>query len=78
MGIDDKIFIKTGWKPLIHNIKVQSGVTDGKVCVSIIKTKYLVKSDLVGKSDPYALVKYSTQDYKTSTNKNSQNPVSEE
>ena len=50
------------------------GLPDGKARVSIIKAKDLVKSDLVGKSDPYALMKYGTQKYKTPTIKNSQNP----
>ena len=53
---------------------IPSGGADGKARVNIIKANDLVKSDLVGKSDTYALVKYSTQEYKTSTTKNSQNP----
>ena len=39
-----------------------------------VKTKNLPKTDLIGKSDPYAEVALGDQVYKTPTVKNSQNP----
>ena len=50
------------------------GPEDGVARINIIKAKDLVKSDLIGKSDPYAVIKYGTQKDKTPVVKNSQNP----
>ena len=40
----------------------------------LVKAKNLVKSDMIGKSDPYAVLKYADQMDKTDVVKNSQNP----
>jgi len=50
------------------------GLDDGKARVNLIKAKDLIKTDITGKSDPYAVIKYGTQKYKTPTVKNSQDP----
>ena len=50
------------------------GPEGGVARINIIKAKDLVKSDLIGKSDPYAVIKYGTQKDKTPVVKNSQNP----
>ena len=51
------------------------GDYDGPVLhVDLIKAKDLVKSDMIGKSDPYAILRYADQEDKTPVVKNSQNP----
>eukprot|EP00092_Neocalanus_flemingeri_P025254 GFUD01027386.1.p1 GENE.GFUD01027386.1~~GFUD01027386.1.p1 ORF type:complete len:4003 (+),score=946.67 GFUD01027386.1:1015-12009(+) len=50
------------------------GLNDGKARVNLIKAKDLIKTDITGKSDPYAVIKYGTQKYKTPTAKNTQDP----
>ena len=48
---------------------------DGPILrVDLIKAKNLIKSDLIGKSDPYAVLKYGDQSDKTNIVKNSLNP----
>ena len=48
---------------------------DGPILhVDLIKAKNLIKSDLIGKSDPYAVLKYADQMDKTPVVKNTQNP----
>jgi Ca2+-dependent lipid-binding protein len=42
------------------------------LCVDLIKANKLVKSDLIGKSDPYAVLKYGQQVVKTHTINNTQ------
>ena len=42
--------------------------------VDLIKAKDLIKTDLIGKSDPYALIQFDNQEDKTPTMKNTQNP----
>ena len=46
----------------------------GKIHLGLIAAKDLVKSDLVGKSDPYAMLSHGNQKFKTDTIKNTQNP----
>ena len=50
------------------------GPNDGKARVNLIKAKDLIKTDALGKSDPYAVIKYGSQKFKTPTVKNSQDP----
>jgi hypothetical protein len=45
------------------------------LCVDLIKATKLIKSDLIGKSDPYAVLKFGQQIVKTQTINNSQVPV---
>ena len=48
---------------------------DGPVLhVDLIRAKDLIKSDMIGKSDPYAVLKYDNQLDKTPVVKNTQNP----
>ncbi len=42
--------------------------------VDLIRAKDLIKTDLIGKSDPYALIKFDNQQDRTPTMKNTQNP----
>ena len=42
--------------------------------MDLIKAKNLIKSDLIGKSDPYAVLKYGDQQDKTIVVNNTQNP----
>ena len=46
----------------------------GKIHVSLIEAKDLSKTDMIGKSDPYAIISHGNQKFKTNTVKNSQNP----
>ena len=51
------------------------GDYDGPVLhVDLIKAKDLIKTDMIGKSDPYAVLKYADQLDKTPVVKNTQNP----
>ena len=50
------------------------GPHDGKARVHLIKAKDLINTDLKGKSDPYAVIKYASQKFKTPTVKNSTEP----
>ena len=48
---------------------------DGPILhVDLVKAKNLIKSDMIGKSDPYAVLKYADQMDKTDVVKNNQNP----
>ena len=42
--------------------------------IDLIRAKDLIKSDMIGKSDPYAVLRYADQEDKTPVVKNSQNP----
>ena len=42
--------------------------------VDLIKAKDLIKADMIGKSDPYAVLKCGNQTDKTKVDNNSQNP----
>ena len=46
----------------------------GILHLDLLQAKDLVKSDLIGKSDPYAVVSFDDEKQKTKTVKNSQNP----
>ena len=51
------------------------GYNDGPILhVDLIKAKNLIKSDLIGKSDPYAILKFGNQQDKTKVVNNTQNP----
>ena len=48
---------------------------DGPILhVDLVKAKNLIKSDMIGKSDPYAVLKYDNQQDKTKVINNTQNP----
>merc|ERR1711881_49413 len=46
----------------------------GKAKINVIKAKELIKSDMIGKSDPYAILSYGNQAEKTKVVKNTQEP----
>ena len=54
--------------PLVQQTKTMEGI----LCVDLIKAAKLVKSDLIGKSDPYAVLKFGQQAAKTKIVNNSQ------
>ena len=49
-------------------------IPTGNIHLEITQAKDLVKKDIIGKSDPYALVTYGDDKIKTKTIKNNQNP----
>merc|ERR1719309_1411919 len=51
-----------------------SGLPEGKAKLKVIKAKELIKSDMIGKSDPYVVLKYGRQQDKTKVIKNTQEP----
>ena len=55
--------------------KKSGNLGDGPVLhVDLIKAKDLIKADMIGKSDPYAVLKYGNQKDKTKVVKNTQDP----
>ena len=69
--MDDYGEVKPLWKDEngIHDPK-QGGI----LAVKLIKAKELIKGDLVGKSDPYAVIRHGSQKYTTKVVKNSHEP----
>ena len=69
--VDDYGEVKPLWKD-------ENGIHDPKeggiLAVKIIKAKELIKGDVVGKSDPYAVIKHGAQKYSTKVVKNSHEP----
>merc|ERR1712089_53281 len=51
-----------------------SGLPEGKAKLNVIKAKELIKSDMIGKSDPYVVLRYGRQQDKTKVVKNTQEP----
>ena len=50
------------------------GDFEGTLAVDIIKARNLIKTDIMGKSDPYAVLKFGKQKEKTNTIKNTLDP----
>jgi len=46
----------------------------GTIKLDLLMAKDLIKTDLVGKSDPYAIISHGNQKYKSDIKKNTQNP----
>merc|ERR1719431_637601 len=46
----------------------------GKIKLDLLMAKDLIKTDMVGKSDPYAIITHGNQKFKTDIKKNTQNP----
>ena len=60
-------------KPLWKDANGMTDPNDGGImAIKLLKAKELVKSDMIGKSDPYAVLKYGQQVVKTSTVNNTQ------
>ncbi len=47
---------------------------EGKLHIELVKAKNLVKTDIMGKSDPYAVLKFGKQKERTNTIKNTLEP----
>ena len=64
--MDDYGEMKPLWKD-------EHGITDpadgGILAIKLIKGKELVKADMIGKSDPYAVIKHGSQKYTTKVKK---------
>merc|ERR1712013_309729 len=54
--------------PILENLP------KGKATIKVIKAKELIKADMIGKSDPYAVLSYGTKTEKTKVVKNTQEP----
>ena len=69
--VDDYGEVKPLWKD-------ENGIQDPKeggiLAVKIIRAKELVKTDLIGKSDPYAVIRHGAQKFTTKVVKNSLEP----
>ena len=70
-----------GGKPLGHEGGVKSNSSNGPFAgfegdlqVALIKAKNLIKADIMGKSDPYAVLKFGKQKEKTNVIKNTLDP----
>jgi len=63
----------SGAKPNVRKPSDNS-VAPGNIHLNIVQARDLVKSDLLGKADPYAVVTYGDQKIMTKTVKNNQNP----
>merc|ERR1712013_516795 len=61
-------------KPSTLGSEYGSEIPAGKINLNIHEGKDLVKADLIGKSDPYAVVTYGNDKVKTKTIKNNLNP----
>jgi hypothetical protein len=61
-------------KPAKDNGNNANDNQTSKVVLNLIKAKDLIKADMIGKSDPYAILKYGKQTYKTDVVKNDLNP----
>merc|ERR1711923_691869 len=57
-----------------QGLDYDSEIPAGKIHLNIHEGKDLVKADLIGKSDPYAVVTYGNEKVKTKTVKNNLNP----
>jgi hypothetical protein len=48
------------------------GLPQGGLHINLVRGKELIKADIIGKSDPYAVLKYGNQTFRTKTVNNSQ------
>ena len=55
--------------------EIDGEMPEGKTVMTLAKAKDLIKSDLVGNSDPYAVLTYGLQKHKTPVVKNTQDPT---
>ena len=62
-------------KTWLMDPKLSEGdIPKGNIQVNLIKARNLIKTDIIGKSDPYAILTYGGQSFKTDTIKNTQEP----
>ena len=54
---------------------LKEDLPEGKVVMTLVKAKDLIKSDLIGKSDPSAMLTYGLQQHKTPVGNCTQDPV---
>ena len=57
-----------------HGDALQEDLIPGNLHLNLIKAEDLPKTDLIGKSDPYAVISIDDEQHKTAVVKNSQNP----
>ena len=53
---------------------VDDNILPGNLHLNIVQAKDLIKGDMIGKSDPYAVISYDNKKFKTNAVKNTQNP----
>merc|ERR1719481_2450629 len=72
-GLRDKLKkdSKSGGRP---DGSITEDLQPGNLHLDLIQAKDLIKSDMIGKSDPYAIVSFDDEKMKTKTVKNNQNP----
>jgi Ca2+-dependent lipid-binding protein len=61
-------------KPVSKSSKSPLEDFEGELAVALIRARNLIKTDLVGKSDPYAVLKFGKQKDKTNVIKNTLDP----
>jgi hypothetical protein len=61
-------------KVLVFVIFLFNRSSTGKIHVTLVEARDLAKSDMIGKSDPYAVLSHGNQKFRTNTAKNTQNP----
>ena len=59
---------------LVGGLRRPSDLEGTTLHVDLIRARDLIKADMIGKSDAYAVLKYANQKDKTAVVKNSQNP----
>merc|ERR1712083_947642 len=65
---------KAGYPSGVDGEDTDAKLPSGKAKINVIKAKELIKSDIMGKSDPYAVLSYGKQKQKTGVVKNTQEP----
>merc|ERR1719494_817234 len=58
----------------LHGLLPDGSIPEGTAVVSLVKARGLAKADLIGKSDPYAVLVYGKQQLKTPVVKNTLEP----
>ena len=58
----------------LHGLLPDGSIPEGTAVVSLVKARGLAKADLIGKSDPYAVLVYGKQQLKTPVIKNTLEP----
>ena len=72
-GLRDKMKNSSS-KPGLHGDPLSEELIPGNLSLDLHKAANLPKTDLIGKSDPYAVISFGDEKEKTKTVKNSQNP----
>ena len=62
-------------KNIFGKSSINENLPEGKMVMTLVEAKDLIKSDPIGKSDPYAILTYGSQKHKTPVAKNTQDSV---